>query len=512
MDKKSTILLGDDSQVLLNDIGKIAGIGGWELDAVTEELSWTEEVYRIHEVAMTWKPTVEEAISFYVLAARPAIEQAIRRAVNDGEDFDLELEIITAKNNHRWVHVIGKADLRQSRVYGIFQDITKRYILEEQLRLNQRLESIGILAGGIAHNFNNILAGIIGYGQFTLMKMPADDPLRQNIMKMLEGADRAAYLTKELLQFSEKHVIEKKAIDLNLVVAKVGAIAAKAVGEQITYSSEIHDAALPVLADGHLLEQALMNLATNARDFMPHGGTLTVNTGFAAIDRAFITSNGFGEVGSYALITVADSGTGMDEATKLRIFEPFLTTKEIGKGTGLGLSVVYGIIKQHNGYIKVWSEPGKGTSFTIYLPLIDAEPEEEIPAKTETVIVGGSETILVVEEDEQVRILSASILENAGYTAIAAVNGTDAVNRFAQCGEVIDLLLIDLILSDMDSKEVFHGFRKLQPGLRVIFVVDYLPETVRQELSAERGAALMIKPLVPNELLLKVRTLLDEEK
>src|SRR6185369_8583538 len=279
---------------------------------------------------------------------------------------------------------VKEADGEITHFIAIKRDLTEQRKLEEQLQHAQRMESVGTLAGGIAHDFNNILSAIIGYGQFSLLKMPGDDPLRHNIESMLEAADRAARLTRELLLFSRKQPTDKKPVDLNLVVAKVEKFLRKVIGEDIMYNTVIHEAPLPVLADEHQLEQVLMNLATNARDSMPKGGTLTVATENILLGSEFVSANSYRVPGPYALITVSDTGEGMDEATRQRIFEPFFTTKEVGKGTGLGLAVTYGIIKQHDGYINVYSEPGGGTTFRIYLPLIpQPDAGEEPPALQE---------------------------------------------------------------------------------------------------------------------------------
>jgi PAS domain S-box-containing protein len=393
---------------------------------------------------------------------------------------------------------------------AIKRDLTEQRKLEEQLHHAQRMESIGTLAGGIAHDFNNILSAIIGYGQFSLLKMPADDPLRHNIESMLEAADRAARLTRELLTFSRKQPIDKKPVDLNLVVAKVEKFLRKVIGEDITYSTIIHEAPLPVLADGHQLEQVLMNLATNARDSMPKGGALTVATENILLDRDFVSANGFLTPGPYALITVSDTGEGMEEATRQRIFEPFFTTKDVGKGTGLGLAVTYGIIKQHDGYINVYSEPGEGATFRIYLPLIPRpDVGEEPPVLQEEAPAGGTETILLAEDDEDVRVLTKRLLMEFGYAVIEAVDGEEAVSKFTENRAKIDLILTDLIMPKMNGKEAVDEIRKIHPGIKVIFSSGYAPDTIQQKAELTDGCHLIVKPVSPRELLRKVRSVLD---
>jgi signal transduction histidine kinase len=391
----------------------------------------------------------------------------------------------------------------------IATDISLRRNLEAQLHHAQKMESIGTLAGGIAHDFNNILSAIIGYGQFTLMKMMPDDPMRHNIDSMLEAADRAAHLTQELLLFSRKQPIDKKAVDLNLVVARVEKFLKKVIREDITSQIALHDSELPVIADAYQLEQVLMNLATNARDSMPLGGKLTISTGIVTLNGEFVSVHGFGRPGEFALITVADTGTGMDADTQQKIFEPFFTTKEVGKGTGLGLAVAYGIIEQHDGYITVQSDHGKGTTFSIYLPIINTQINEESLAGQEVSAIGGTETILLAEDDEAVRVMTKKLLTEFGYTVIDAVDGTDAVGRFAANSQRIDLLLFDLIMPNMNGKEAFDEIREIRTDIKVLFCSGYAPETVRQKVLLAEGIHLIAKPVFPLELLRKVRSVLD---
>lgn len=402
---------------------------------------------------------------------------------------------------------------------SLIRDITKRKLLEVetmnlelQLRQSQKMESIGTLAGGVAHDFNNILTAIIGYGEMTVMKMAQDDPLRHNIDCMMEGCQRAARLTKDLLLFSRKQAIDKKQVDINDVVLNVQKFLRKVIGEDIDFDVVIHAGQLPVLADAYQLEQVLMNLATNARDAMSHGGRLTLTTDNAVIDETFMTISGNVTPGSYALITFADSGTGMDEKTRLKVFEPFFTTKEVGKGTGLGLAVVYGIIKQHDGFICLESEPGAGTTIKIYLPLMVAPIVEDQEEVLDEAAVGGSETILLAEDDEAVRNLTKAYLSEFGYTVIEAVDGLDAVIKFEENSERIDLLLFDLIMPKMNGKETLEKILQLRPGIKAIFFSGYSPEIVMQKVAELNGYELISKPVTPLNLLWKVRSVLNKSR
>lgn len=396
-----------------------------------------------------------------------------------------------------------------TRIVHTVRDITDQRRMEEQLLQSQKMESIGTLAGGIAHDFNNILTAIIGYGEIVLMKMATTDPQHHNIEQILAAAERAAHLTRDLLLFSRKQTSEKMLIDLNATIQKVETFLKRVIREDIGYKTNLHQGKLTVLADSYQLEQVLINLATNARDAMPEGGVLTVTSAQIQLDENLQESPDSDNAADYACLTVADTGKGMDEETRLRIFEPFFTTKEIGKGTGLGLAVVFGIIKQHDGFIHVQSEPGKGTFFRIYLPLIAAESMEVAPEKLDQPLLTGTETILLAEDNELVRQMTLDILAGAGYTVIAAADGAEAVSRFVEHGEQIDLLLFDLIMPKMNGKAAYDEIRKLRPEVKVIFVSGYTPDMLRDNTELGSTVDLIAKPASPLKLLGKIRTVLD---
>lgn len=397
-------------------------------------------------------------------------------------------------------------------VIETLNNITEIRKLEEQLHQSQKMEAIGTLAGGVAHDFNNILTAIIGYGNIVLKNMAKDHPQRVNIEHVLEAADRAAHLTKDLLVFSRKQVADKKAVDLNEIVRKVEKFLVRVIGEDISYTTTLPEGPLPVFADAYQLEQVLMNLATNSLDAMPKGGAFAITTEQVRFDDEFITAHGYGKPGTYAMISVSDTGRGMDEATRQRIFEPFFTTKEVGKGTGLGLAVVYGIIKQHDAYINVYSEPGKGTTFRIYLPLIASGVAEEKKAPEVELSVTGTETILLAEDDEQVRNLTVSVLQEFGYTVITAVDGEDAVKKYLENKDRVQLLLLDLIMPKKSGKEAYDEIRKITPDIKALFASGYAPDIIRQKVLLDDNLPVAYKPISPTDLLTKVRRMLDEGK
>lgn len=392
---------------------------------------------------------------------------------------------------------------------AIKRDLTEQRKLEAQLRHAQRMESIGTLAGGVAHDFNNILAAIFGYGSLAIMKMTDNDPHRQYIQNILEASDRAAHLTKELLLFSRKQVLDRKTEDLNVIVAKSNKFLRRVIGDDVVIKAITSKAALPVLADAYQLEQVLMNLATNARDCMPQGGTVTITTEIVSLDEGFKATHGNCKPGCYALLTVSDTGEGMDEETRQRIFEPFFTTKEVGKGTGLGLAVVYGIIEQHDGYINVYSEPGQGTTFRVYLPLIASVVDANVNTSPKEAPAGGTETILLAEDNDLVRVMAATVLREFGYTVIEAVNGEEALQKFKEHADSIQLLLFDMIMPIMNGKDASDEIRKMKPGTKILFASGYAPDVIREKLSHEEGVQIISKPMSTAELLLKVRGVLD---
>jgi PAS domain S-box-containing protein len=396
----------------------------------------------------------------------------------------------------------------------IARDITERrkaeedrVKLENQLRQAQKMEAIGTLAGGVAHDFNNILTAIIGYGSLLKVRMGQDSPFKSYIDDILAASQRAANLTRSLLAFSRKQEITLKQENLNEIVKRIDKLLLRVIGEDIEFKSIMADEELPIMADWSQIEQVLMNLATNARDAMPDGGVLTLRT-----ERADIKGKLSGSTvppGEYAVIVVSDTGTGMDEETKKRIFEPFFTSKEMGKGTGLGLSIVYGIIKQHDGEIDVYSEPGKGTTFKVYLKLVKtrAKSAEAAPVAAP---VGGAETILVAEDDSPVRRFVRTILEEYGYTVIEAVDGEDAVSKFIENKDKIQLLILDVIMPKKNGKEAYEEIRKVRNDVPVLFSSGYTADIISKKGILEEGFNFISKPISSSLLLSKVREILSQ--
>jgi PAS domain S-box-containing protein len=387
---------------------------------------------------------------------------------------------------------------------AVVRDISDRRQLEEQLLQAQKMEAIGILAGGVAHDFNNILSTVVGYSSLLNMKLKKDDPLKEYIERILVATERAVHLTSSLLAFSRKQDIELQPVEINGAISGFHKILARLIGEDIDFGLDLVEQSLVVDVDVRQFEQVLMNLATNSRDAMPNGGKLTISTSCLILDEVA------GEIpnGAYALISIADTGCGMDAKVHAHLFEPFFTTKEVGKGTGLGLAIVYGIIKKHNGFIRAESAAGQGTTFHVYLPLKSLRREKRVRKKSEKMI-SGTETILLIEDDATVRQVIRSILDEFGYKVIEAADGVEAVAIFAHEQGKVQLILCDLIMPKKNGRETIAEIRQIRPDVKVIFISGYAADIIAHKGRMDPDIPMLLKPLKPTELLAKVRQLLD---
>lgn len=399
----------------------------------------------------------------------------------------------------------------------VARDITERLkaeeerkMLEAQLHQAHKMEAIGQLAGGIAHDFNNILTAITGYSSILINRMENENPLRRHAKQILSSAERAAELTKGLLAFSRRQVLDAKPVDLCDIVLGLEKMLRRLVPEDIDFRTAVSDGALVVKADKVQIEQVLMNLVTNAKDAMPNGGALTIEIFPVSMEEQFFHAHGFGEPGDYACVTVSDTGQGMDEETKKRIFEPFFTTKEVGKGTGLGMAIIYGIIRQHNGYISVCSEKERGTKFQIYLPLVAEGIMAQKEAMDAEPLPGGTETVLLAEDDAAVRELHRMMLEDAGYTVIKAVDGEDALEKFMERRTEVDILATDVIMPRVNGKVLYEEIRKIRPDMKVLFMSGYTKDVIVKRGILDEEFSVLTKPITPQKLLRKIREILEE--
>ena len=403
-------------------------------------------------------------------------------------------------------------------IQGIGRDITERKRAEEenarlqaQLHHAQRMESIGRLAGGVAHDFNNLLTVINGYSRLLLGKLKAGDPLRDGLEQIQRAGERAAGLTQQLLAFSRKQVLQPRALDLNRVVEEMRPMLERLMGEDVEVCVQLQAEAATICADPHQLEQVLMNLAVNARDAMPDGGKLSIETGAVEWNDSYAQPHPGARAGRYVMLAVSDTGVGMNEETRRHIFEPFFTTKEVGKGTGLGLSTVHGIVEQSGGCIDVHSEPGHGTTFQVYLPrtedaAADAGMPEAVPA------IRGKETVLVVEDQEEVRKYAATALEAYGYRVIQAESAGEALLVCEREAERIDLVLTDVVMPNLSGRELAHRLEKRWPGIKVLFMSGYTDDAIMHHGASQEGTEYIPKPFGPDQLAIKVREVLGAPK
>jgi two-component system cell cycle sensor histidine kinase/response regulator CckA len=396
------------------------------------------------------------------------------------------------------------------KVIEIARDITEQKKLEMQLYQSQKMEAVGQLAGGIAHDFNNILTAVIGYASLMVMKMEENDPFRQYAEQIVSSSEKAAGLTKSLLAFGRKQVLNPQRVELKRVLENMEKLLRGFLREDIELNIDLCPEPLAVMADSLQLERVFMNLASNARDAMPDGGKIAIKTEPFTMDGMFIRAHGYGRPGDYVCVSFTDTGIGMDENTRNRVFEPFFTTKEVGKGTGLGLAMAYGIIKQHEGYINLYSEPGQGTTVRLYLPLVlQAPPEKE---ETEPPFPeGGEETILLAEDSENIRKSHREILENFGYNVIEAADGEDAIEKVTRFEERIDALVLDVVMPRKSGREVFDAVRELRPDTKVLFMSGHTAEVISGKGLLDKQLHFMAKPVSPRTFLAKLREMLTDE-
>ena len=383
---------------------------------------------------------------------------------------------------------------------------------EEQLRQSQKMEGIGRLAGGVAHDFNNLLSVILSYGELLLIELPPDDPLRLEVVEIIKAGSRAANLTRQLLAFSRQQVVEPRIIDLNELIRGMDGMIRRLIGEDIEFETIPLEGLGLVKADLSHLEQVILNLVVNARDAMPGGGTLVIETGNVVLDDAYLRRHVDAVAGPHVMLAVSDTGAGMDEATKSRLFEPFFTTKEKGRGTGLGLSTVYGIVKQNGGNIWVYSEVGRGTTFKIFLPCATDAAAPSLPRPVSVSTGKGTETILLVEDDDQVREVVLSILRRDGYRLLEARDAEAALLISEQWQGNIHLLLTDVVMPKMNGRELAKNLVAQRPDTHVLFMSGYTQNVIIHHNVLDAGLVLLQKPFTPDALLKKVREVLEGAK
>ena len=488
--------------------------------SIEEQLAWgyktgymaecNDAMARMYGFASAEELAGKKLSEFLVLhdpVTRQFMENYIRNGYRITNQESREIDAHGNKRIFRNTMVGTVVDGHWVRDWGITRDVTDQMQMEEQLRNAQQLEAIGRLAGGVAHDFNNILSIIIGHGEL-LLAMGNDERTRSGIQQIQRAAERAASLTQQLLAFGRKQVLQPTILDLNEAVAEVQTMLARVIGEDIELIAKLHPSLGTVKADPGQVEQVLMNLAINARDAMPQGGRLTMETSNEEINPERGRDLDL-TPGHYVMLRVSDTGHGMDNTTLSHIFEPFFTTKPVGKGTGLGLATVYGIVKQSGGSIQVESEAGRGTEFRILLPAADSELRKEPNSIGSQCVVGGNETILIAEDEKDLRALTRIFLESYGYGVLEAGSAEEAIEKAGSSTEPIHLLLTDVVMPGMSGRQLAERILTKHPQTKVLFMTGYTDEMLAQHRVLEPGVQLLEKPFSKQELALKVRAVLD---
>jgi PAS domain S-box-containing protein len=425
------------------------------------------------------------------------------------------LRLVHKKGHVVWIEqhhaLVNDREGNLSAIECIARDISERKQLEEQFRQAQKMEAVGRLAGGIAHDFNNLLTVINGYSALVLESLGEDDPTFNEISEVHKAGERAAGLTRQLLAFSRRQVFTLQVLDLNSVVTDIQRMLRRVLGEDIELSTALEQPLDSVQADRGQIEQVIMNLAVNARDAMPEGGQLLIETSNVELDAAYAAQHREVTPGPYVMLAVSDTGHGMDAQTQARIFEPFFTTKPQGQGTGLGLSTVYGIVKQSGGTIWVYSELGHGTTFKVYLPRVNARPVVADPRAASRPI-SGSGTVLVVEDEDGVRALIHMVLRQAGYTVLEARSGEEALRRCEAHTQGIDLVITDVVMPQMGGRELANRLAVRWPGIKLLFMSGYTDNAIVQQVGLDAETPFLQKPFTPAALAGKVRLILRGEK
>lgn len=500
--------------------GSMDGFWDWNMQtmAVRQSDRWAEMLgYRPDEV----EPHVRSWKSLVHPDDLPGVMNVFKEHLA-GSRLQYQIEYRMRCKSGEWCWILDRGKVVEwdengepLRMSGTATDITARKRIEDdkkqlerQLIQAQKIEAVGQLAGGIAHDFNNILTAIVGYGNLLLMKLETDDLLRQYTGQILAAADRGAALTRSLLAFSRKQAMNPEPVRLNEIIEQIHKLLERLIGEDIELTTKLSVKNPLIMADSGQIEQILMNLVTNARDAMPEGGKISICTDQLEIDKAGLAIHALEKPGQYALLTVIDTGTGIDDSMKEKIFEPFFTTKEVGKGTGLGLAMVYGIVQQHDGHITVSSSKGSGTSFSIYIPVHEGSQQKNRSSDPDTVSTG-TESILIAEDDEIIRELTRNVLEANGYHVITAVDGDDAIDKFFEHRKTVGMLVLDLMLPKRNGRDVCLTIRKIKSDIKVLFISGYTAEILKQKKLLDSHSNFLPKPVTPKLLLQRVRETLD---
>ncbi|WP_434045450.1 MULTISPECIES: ATP-binding protein [Sorangium] len=501
------------SERMLNEAQRIAHVGSWSYDLASRAVRWSEQLYQILGVAPSRRPTFELLASVIHPEDRHRVFGGAESASPLGIAGPVECRVVRPSTGElRHVQMAAQLLTDESGaitgLVGTSLDITERRRLEEQLLHSQKLEAIGRLAGGVAHDFNNMLTAIFGHKELAVRKSPPPSPILDHLAQIGTAAERAAALTRQLLAFARKQIIQPTVVDPNALILGVESLLRPLVGEDVALDVLPGSQIWPIRIDRGQFEQLLMNLAVNARDAMPGGGRLTIETANTHVSPDDAERRPEIEPGEYVALTVTDTGQGMEDAIQQYVFEPFFTTKEPGKGSGLGLATCHGIVKQHGGHIWFSSASGQGTRFTIWFPRVRGAPCEQ-PARASAAVVGGAETVLVMEDEAQVRELCVAALRSFGYSVLAARSGKEAVALAAAYPGVIHLLVSDMVLPDARGPEVAAALARARAALPVLYTSGYIEDSAMPGELVEGAVHFLSKPYTPTQLAQAVRAVLD---
>jgi two-component system cell cycle sensor histidine kinase/response regulator CckA len=509
--RKEAGLVLREREAQLRIASRVAKLGAWTVDLDTGRIKWSDELCEMRGVPPGTSPTQEQALETYAPEFREMIQAKAKLCATAGAPFDVELQMLGSGERKTWVRVIGHperdAQGKVVKLHGAFQDIDERHRLEERVHQGQKMDAIGQLAGGVAHDFNNLLSIILSYTSMLINDLREGDPIRADLEQIRHAGERASQLTRQLLAFGRKQMLKPQVLDLGQVVLGMEKMLRRLLGEDIELSLLLSRSLGKVLADASQMEQVIMNLAVNARDAMPRGGKLSIETANVEIDASYAETRHDVDPGIYVMLAITDTGAGMDVETRQRAFEPFFTTKD--KGNGLGLSTVFGIVKQSRGHIWVYSEQGRGTTFKVFL----ARTDERAPALSSKASVPstmhGSETILLVEDEDAVRTVTCSILRRQGYNVLEAQNGGEAFLVCEKYPGTIHLLITDVVMPRMSGRELAERVSPLRPTMRVMYVSGYTQTAIVHHGVLDSGIHFLQKPITPDALSAKVREVLD---
>jgi len=506
--RKTTAASEDPTRVALD----AARAGTWNVDFATGVVRWSDSLEALHGMRPgTFDRTLKGFFAAIHGDDRQQVRDALERAMRDHADPHIQYRTQWPDGSIHRISTIGRIMYDESgapmRAAGLALDVTERIEVEERHRQSQKMEAIGQLAGGIAHDFNNLLTAIHGYSEMLAEALEPGSPHLNDVREIRRAADRATALTRQLLAFSRNQILEPRILDLRESLHSMESMLSRLIGEAIEVVVRTPRDVGHVKADPGQIEQVILNLALNARDAMPNGGTLIVELANAELDETYARRHGGAAPGRYVRLSVSDTGTGMDAATVARIFDPFFTTKAQGRGTGLGLSTVYGIVKQSGGNIWVYSEPGRGTTFKVYLPRVD-EPADVMPSESAEGDHTGAETVLVVEDELAVRELVRKVLERSGYRVLVASTPHEAMQVVAEHSESIDLLMSDVVLPQMGGPALAAQVNAQAPNLRVLYMSGYTDDAIVHHGVLDPGTPFLQKPFTARALTKKVKEVL----